>query len=201
MKRLLDIVLSILALLLLSGIIFITIIFIRVKLGTPILFKQERIGYKENRFTIYKFRTMSNETDNTGNLLPDTKRLTPFGKWLRRLSIDEIPQLLNVLKGDMSIVGPRPLLPRYLPYYTMEERKRHHVRPGITGLAQITGRNLLGWDQRLAVDVEYVENQTFLLDMKIIFLTVVKVLHRADVVDDPGEHMLDFDHERKLNPQ
>ena len=201
MKRLFDVVVSILALLLMSGIIFVAIMFIRIKLGSPILFKQERIGYKERVFTIYKFRTMTNETDSTGKLLPDSKRLTPFGKWLRRLSIDEIPQLFNVLKGDMSIVGPRPLLTRYLPYYTKEERKRHHVRPGITGLAQITGRNLLGWDQRLAVDVEYVESQTLVIDLKILFLTAVKVLHRADVIDDPGEHMLDFDLERKLNPQ
>ena len=198
MKRIVDILVSLMLLLLLSPIVLIIGLLIRNKLGSPIFFKQERIGYKDKLFTVYKFRTMSDAHDAEGNLLPDSLRLTSFGKRIRRLSIDEIPQLLNVLKGEMSIVGPRPLLTKYLPYYTSRERQRHQVRPGITGLAQITGRNQLGWDERLEIDVKYVEKASFLFDLKIIFLTIVKVLRRENVVDAPGEQMLDFDLERQL---
>lgn len=198
MKRFVDILFSISILLLLSVVILVTFLVIKFKIGSPVLFKQKRIGYKEKPFIIYKFRTMTDQRDNEGNLLPDSERLTDIGRFLRKLSIDEIPQLFNVLKGDMSLVGPRPLLIRYLPYYTDEERRRHQVRPGITGLAQVIGRNHLAWDQRLAIDVEYVEESSFRLDMKIIALTILKVLKSEDVVEDPGEHMLDFDIERKL---
>ena len=198
MKRLFDVVFSAITILLFSIVILGTGILLRFKIGAPILFKQERIGYKERTFTIYKFRTMSNECDCEGELLPASERLIPFGKVLRRLSIDELPQLFNVLKGDMSLVGPRPLLPRYLPYYTEKERKRHHVRPGITGIAQITGRNHLEWDQRLALDVHYVEKRSLWYDLKIIALTIMKVLKRENVVENPGQHMLNFDTERKL---
>lgn len=198
MKRLMDIVFSTMAILMFSIVILGAFILLRFKIGSPVLFKQERIGYKEKTFTIYKFRTMSNECDGEGKLLPASERLIPFGRFLRRLSIDEIPQLFNVLKGDMSLVGPRPLLPRYLPYYTEEERKRHQVRPGITGIAQITGRNQLEWDQRLGLDVYYVKNRTLWYDLKIIILTVMKVLKRENVVEDPGKHIMNFDTERKL---
>ena len=198
MKRIVDVLVSLVSLLLLSPIVLIVGILIRYKLGSPILFKQERIGYRDKLFTVYKFRTMSDARDTEGNLLPDSFRLTPFGKLIRRLSIDEVPQLVNVLKGEMSIVGPRPLLTKYLPYYTSRELQRHQVRPGITGLAQITGRNQLGWDERLEIDVQYVEEASFLFDLKIIFLTIVKVLRRENVVDAPGEQMLDFDLERQL---
>ncbi|MBN8209788.1 sugar transferase [Bacillus sp. NTK071] len=197
MKRLVDVLGSTFIILLLSTIILGVSILLKAKIGSPILYKQERIGYKEKPFTIYKFRTMTNECDDNGKLLPSSERLIPFGRVLRRLSIDELPQLVNVLKGDMSFVGPRPLLPRYLPYYTENERKRHDVRPGITGLAQITGRNHLGWDERLALDVHYVRNWSLWFDFKIITLTIVKVLKREDVVEDPGNHMLNFDTERK----
>ena len=198
MKRIVDILVSLVSLLLLSPIVLLVGLLIRYKLGSPILFKQERIGYRDQLFTVYKFRTMSEARDAEGDLLPDSIRLTSFGKLIRRLSIDEIPQLVNVLKGEMSIVGPRPLLTRYLPYYTSRERQRHQVRPGITGLAQIIGRNQLGWDERLEIDVKYVEEASFLFDLKIIFLTIVKVLRRENVVDAPGEQMLDFDLERQL---
>ena len=197
MKRVLDFIFSIIAILFLFIIILATCILLRFKVGAPILFKQQRIGYREQNFMIYKFRTMSNECDDEGNLLPSSSRLIPFGRVLRKLSIDEIPQLFNVLKGDMSLVGPRPLLPRYLPYYTKKERKRHQVRPGITGLAQITGRNHLEWDERLALDVHYVENWSLWLDLKIIILTIIKVLKRENVVEDPGKHISNFDVQRK----
>ncbi|MFK3960803.1 sugar transferase [Pseudalkalibacillus hwajinpoensis] len=198
MKRLLDIVFSTMAILMFSIVILGAFILLRFKIGSPVLFKQERIGYKEKTFTIYKFRTMSNDCDDKGKLLPASERLIPIGGVLRRLSIDEIPQLFNVLKGDMSFVGPRPLLPRYLPYYTEEERKRHQVRPGITGIAQITGRNQLEWDQRLGLDVHYVKNRSLWYDLKIMILTVMKVLKRENVVEDPGKHIMNFDTERKL---
>ncbi len=172
-------------------------VLLRFKIGSPILFKQERIGYKEQPFTIYKFRTMTNECNGKGELLPSSERLIPFGRVLRRLSIDELPQLINVIKGDMSFVGPRPLLPRYLPYYTERERIRHNVRPGITGLAQVAGRNHLEWDERLALDVEYVENQTLMYDFKLVLLTIMKVVKREDIVEDPGKHIQNFDIERK----
>lgn len=198
MKRVMDMLISTVILLILSPIVLVTCLLIRFKIGSPILFNQERIGYKDQVFTVYKLRTMSDARDEEGRLLPDSERLTRLGKVVRRLSIDEIPQLVNVLKGEMSLVGPRPLLVKYLPYYTESERKRHDVRPGITGLAQIAGRNILKWDERFAIDVQYVETASIWLDIKIMLLTVVKVLRKEDIVDVPSDHLMDFDMERKL---
>jgi sugar transferase EpsL len=197
MKRLFDLVAGLLLLCLFSPIMLGVAIVVSVKLGNPILYKQKRIGYQERTFTVFKFRTMKNEKDEFGNDLPDAIRLTKVGLLLRRLSLDELPQLLNVVKGDMSLVGPRPLLVRYLPYYSAEERKRHNVRPGITGYAQVEGRNMLDWNSRLKLDVEYVENRSFLLDLKIIIKTVGKTLKRDGIADVPDQQMLDFDVERR----
>lgn len=183
-KRLLDIVLSGLALIILSPVYFILAILVRVKLGSPVIFKQERPGKDEKIFTLCKFRTMTDERDENGNLLPDNVRLTGFGKLLRATSLDELPELWNIFKGDMSIIGPRPLLVSYLPYYTETEQLRHTVRPGLTGLAQVSGRNFLDWDRRLQKDVEYVKNLSFLMDLKVIFLTVKVVLIKEDVAED-----------------
>lgn len=198
MKRLFDIVTGLLLMCVFSPIMLGVAIVVRVKLGSPILFKQERVGCHERNFTLYKFRTMTNQKDEFGNDLPDSVRLTKIGLLLRRLSMDELPQLLNVVKGDMSLVGPRPLLVRYLPYYTPEERKRHSVRPGITGYAQVEGRNQLEWSSRLKLDVTYVENLSFLLDLKIIVKTISKTLKREGIADVPDQQMLDFDVERTL---
>lgn len=164
--------------------------------GNP-LFIQERPGFNEKTFNLIKFRTMSDEMDSNGKLLPDAKRLNGLGRILRKFSLDEIPQLLNVIKGDMSIVGPRPLFVKYLPYYWFEERLRHSVKPGITGLAQVSGRNNLGWDNRLALDVQYVNTQSFLTDVKILLQTVINVIKSKDVNVDPSSIMLDLDQERK----
>lgn len=198
MKRLFDIVAGLLLLCLFCPIMLGVAILVRVKLGSPILFKQERVGYHEQIFTLYKFRTMTNQKDEAGNDLPDSIRLTKVGLLLRRMSMDELPQLLNVVKGDMSLVGPRPLLVRYLPYYTSVERKRHSVRPGITGYAQVEGRNQLDWTSRLKLDVTYVENLSFLLDLRIIFKTISKTLKREGIADVPDQQMLDFDVERRM---
>lgn len=161
---------------------------IRIKLGTPIIFKQQRPGYKGKIFTLYKFRTMTDERDENGELLPDEKRLTKFGLFLRKTSLDELPELWNVLKGDMSLVGPRPLLVSYLPYYTKRESLRHTVKPGITGLAQVNGRNFIDWDHRLELDARYVEHIGFVLDLWILIKTVAVVLGShdevAEVTDD-----------------
>lgn len=183
-KRLLDVCLSIIALICLSPLMVIIAIIIRWKLGSPILFKQERPGKNENIFTLYKFRTMIERFDDEGNLLEDRLRITKLGIFLRQTSLDELPELLNILKGEMSIVGPRPLLISYLPYYTDEEKHRHDVRPGLTGLAQINGRNNLNWDERLEKDIEYINNITFIGDLKIIISTVLKVLNGDDVAVD-----------------
>jgi sugar transferase EpsL len=191
MKRLFDILAGVLLLCLFSSIMLGVAIVVRVKLGSPILFKQIRVGYHEQIFILYKFRTMTNEKDEAGNDLPDSIRLTKVGLMIRRLSLDELPQLLNVVKGDMSLVGPRPLLVRYLPHYSLEERKRHTVRPGITGYAQVEGRNQLDWNSRLTLDVKYVENLSFLLDLRIIFKTISKTLKREGIADVP-------DHEKYI---
>lgn len=198
-KRILDFLLSMIALIVLSPIILLLIIVgaIAVK-GNP-FFTQDRPGLNEKIFKLIKFRTMTNEKDVNGEFLPDDVRLIPYGRFLRKTSLDELPELINIWKGDMAIVGPRPLLTRYLPYYTQEERKRHSVRPGLTGLAQISGRNALAWNSRLALDVKYAENITFLGDIKIILMTVVKVIKREDVVDAGSFEMLDLDQERKTN--
>jgi sugar transferase EpsL len=179
----------------------VTAILVRYKLGYPVIFKQQRPGLHGKPFYLYKFRTMTDERDENGELLPDHLRLTPFGQFLRKFSLDELPQLYNILKGDMSFVGPRPLLMKYLPYYTDREKKRHNVRPGITGLAQVSGRNNLDWDERLELDVKYVENYSFWLDLKIIFLTIKKVLKSEDVVIDPRSTMKDLDEERSMRQE
>ncbi|MDA1530429.1 sugar transferase [Bacillus cereus group sp. TH260-2LC] len=175
MKRLFDVCVSLLLLLLFSIVICIVAILVRIKLGSPILFKQERPGINGIPFYLYKFRTMTNEINGDGYWLPDEVRLTAFGKKLRKYSIDELPQLINVIKGDLSLVGPRPLLMEYLPLYSSKQAKRHNVKPGITGWAQINGRNLITWEEKFELDVWYVENRSFLLDLKIIVLTILKV--------------------------
>ncbi len=160
--------------------------------GEP-FFKQKRPGKNEKIFSIFKFKTMTNATDANGNLLPDRERLTSVGKLIRKTSLDELPQLINILKGDMSFIGPRPLLVRYLPFYSLNEKKRHSIKPGITGLAQISGRNLLNWDDRLQKDIDYVENMSFALDLKIILKTIKNVLTSKDVVVDPNAVIKDLD--------
>ena len=180
-KRLLDIVLSGCALIVLSPLLLVTAILVRVKLGSPVIFCQERPGKGEKIFKLHKFRSMSDARDENGNLLPDKERLTGFGKKLRALSIDELPELWDIFRGKMSIVGPRPLLVEYLPYYTENERHRHDVRPGLTGLAQINGRNTLTWEQKFTYDLEYVQHIGFCEDIKILFRTVGKVLNRSGV--------------------
>lgn len=192
-KRLLDIILSGIALVVLSPVLLIVAILVRTKLGSPVIFHQERPGKDEKIFTLCKFRTMTDGKDENGNLLPDEVRLTKFGKLLRSTSLDELPELWNIFKGDMSIVGPRPLLVRYLPYYTEEERKRHSVRPGLTGYAQINGRNALNWEDRFAYDLEYVENCSLGLDIKIIFETVGKVFKRSGTLSGAAQVVEDFD--------
>ncbi|HWL26482.1 MAG TPA: sugar transferase [Ureibacillus sp.] len=186
-KRPIDILLSLLAIILLSPLFIIVWILVRVKLGSPVIFKQQRPGLNEEIFTIYKFRTMTNETDEHGEFLPDSVRLTRFGRILRSTSLDELPEIFNILKGDMSIVGPRPLAVEYLPYYTEEERKRHSVRPGLTGLAQINGRNSSSWEKRFYYDQQYVQHLTFLGDVRIILKTILVVIRRSDI----GEHGVD----------
>ena len=182
-KRPLDCVLSSTALIVLSPVMLGTAALVRLKLGSPVLFTQERPGLNEKIFKIYKFRTMTDKRDENGELLPDAERLTKFGKILRSTSLDELPELINIAKGDMAIVGPRPLLTKYLPYYRPEERERHEVRPGLTGLAQVHGRNFLMWDERIGMDVQYAKKITFVGDVEIILQTVVKVVKRADVAE------------------
>lgn len=181
-KRILDIVLSLMGIILLSPLLLVLTVLVRCKLGSPVLFRQERPGKDEKIFTLCKFRTMTDKRDENGNLLPDNVRLTKFGKLLRATSLDELPELFNILKGDMSIIGPRPLLVSYLPYYTEEEKLRHKVRPGLTGLAQVSGRNFIDWDRRMMKDVEYVKNLSFRMDVKVLWLTVKTVLGHSDEV-------------------
>lgn len=184
-KRVLDLLLSFCGIVVLSPVLAVLWVLVRVKLGSPVLFRQERPGKDEKIFTLCKFRTMTDEKDAQGNLLPDAVRLTKFGKFLRGTSLDELPELFNILKGDMSIIGPRPLLVSYLPYYTEQEKLRHSVRPGLTGLAQVSGRNFLDWDRRLEKDVEYVKNLSFAMDLKVLWMTVQTVLgHSEEVAED-----------------
>lgn len=192
-KRLLDIVISLAVLLLLSWLLLLVALLVRIKLGSPVIFKQERPGLHEKIFTLYKFRTMMDKRDANGELLPDQERLTAFGKFLRASSLDELPEFFNILKGDMSFIGPRPLLVRYLPYYKEEERARHSVRPGLTGLAQINGRNALNWEERFAYDVYYVEHCTFAQDISILVQTVQKVLKKSDVLSGAQQTVPDLD--------
>ena len=196
-KRPLDCLLSFLPLILLSPVLFIIAFLVRFKLGAPILFTQNRPGKGEKIFRLYKFRTMTDKRDKKGNLLPDADRLTSFGATLRSTSLDELPELLNIIKGDMAIIGPRPLLVQYLPYYTEKEKHRHDVRPGLSGLAQVNGRNLIKWDQRLNYDVEYVNKITFLGDIKIILLTIKKVFAREGISVDTDVVETYLDKERK----
>ncbi|PAE38162.1 sugar transferase [Bacillus sp. 7884-1] len=181
LKRSMDLILSLVAIIALSPVFLIVAIFVRVKLGSPVLFKQERPGLNEKIFMMYKFRTMTDEKDEKGNLLPDSIRLTSFGKFLRSTSLDELPELINILKGDMSIIGPRPLLVQYLPLYNEHQKRRHEVRPGLSGLAQVSGRNAISWEDKFNLDVEYVENVSFLGDWKIIFQTIKKVFVREGI--------------------
>ncbi|HEX8680768.1 MAG TPA: sugar transferase [Ardenticatenaceae bacterium] len=196
-KRLLDLLLAVLVLFLLSPVLLVVALLVRLRLGSPVLFRQPRAGLNEEYFTVIKFRTMTDERDAEGKLLPDEKRLTPFGIFLRKSSLDEFPELINVLKGEMSLVGPRPLITKYVPYYTEAERVRHSVRPGITGWAQVKGRNALRWDDRLALDVWYVQNLSLLLDLKILWLTIASVLRHEGVEVNPRGVMLDLDEERR----
>ncbi|MDO4374903.1 MAG: sugar transferase [Clostridia bacterium] len=183
-KRLLDVVLSGAALVILSPVLLITAVLVRIKLGSPVIFTQERPGKDEKVFKLHKFRSMTDARDKNGNLLPDKDRLTGFGKKLRSLSIDELPELWDIFRGKMSIVGPRPLLVKYLPLYNEEQRHRHDVRPGLTGWAQVHGRNLTSWEERFEYDVEYVNNISFALDVKIIFMTVRCVFAREGINND-----------------
>lgn len=191
-KRVIDMLLSAIALLVLLPIFFILAVLVRVKLGSPVLFSQERPGRDEKVFRMYKFRSMTDKRDEHGELLPDEERLTHFGAMLRATSLDELPELLNIFKGDMSIVGPRPLLVKYLPRYNERQRRRHQVRPGLTGWAQVNGRNAISWEQKFEYDVEYVERESFWFDMKILFMTVGKVLHRSDINQEGNATMEEF---------
>ena len=185
-KRVLDMTLVLLALIILAPVLGVLGILVRITSGAPVLFRQQRPGLHGKPFTLYKFRTMTDAHDAEGNLLPDDQRLTPFGRFLRSTSLDELPELWNVLKGDMSLVGPRPLLMRYLPRYTPEQMRRHEVRPGVTGWAQINGRNALTWEEKFDLDVWYVDNVSPWLDLKIIVLTMWKILKREGI-SQPGQ--------------
>lgn len=191
-KRILDIILSFLALVILSPLLILTAFLIRIQLGTPVFFKQLRPGKNEKIFGILKFRTMTDAKDENGNLLPDEIRLTRFGQFLRSTSIDELPELLNILNGDMSIVGPRPLLVQYLERYNEEQKHRHDVKPGLTGLAQVNGRNGITWEEKFHYDLEYVKNITFYGDCKIIFQTVMKVFGREGISSATSVTMEEF---------
>lgn len=200
-KRLLDILISFTGIVVLSPVLLVLWVLVRTRLGSPVLFSQQRPGKDGKIFKLYKFRSMTDERDEEGNLLPDEVRLTSFGKKLRSTSLDELPELFNILKGDMSLIGPRPLLVRYLPYYTQEENHRHVVRPGLTGLAQVNGRNALGWEDRFAFDLEYVNHLTFGMDMKIILMTVGKVLKRSGTLSGAEQTVEDFDVYRKMQKE
>ena len=189
MKRMLDLLIACIALILLSPVFLIIVLLVRTKLGKPVLFKQPRPGLGEKVFMMYKFRTMTDARDANGKLLDDHIRLTPFGRFLRSTSLDELPELINIMKGDMAIVGPRPLLVQYLPLYNNEQRRRHEVRPGLTGLAQVNGRNAISWEEKFAYDVRYVDNVTFIKDCKIIAATAKKVIHREDINSETAATM------------
>ena len=196
-KRILDFSLALIALIIALPIFLILAILVFVFLGKPVIFKQKRPGKNEKIFTLYKFRTMTDKKDKKGKLLPDEKRLTSFGKFLRSTSLDELPELFNILKGDMSFVGPRPLLVEYLEYYTNKEHHRHDVRPGLTGFAQVSGRNLVGWEERFKLDLEYVNNVNFFGDIKIIFKTVLTVIKKEGISSENSQTMTFLYEERK----
>lgn len=197
LKRLLDFVLSLIASIILSPVMLVVAVLVRIKLGSPVLFQQQRPGKDEKIFNMYKFRTMTDERDENGELLPDEVRLTKFGKTLRSTSLDELPELFNIVKGDMSIVGPRPLLVRYLPLYNERQKHRHDVRPGFTGLAQVNGRNSISWEEKFEWDVKYVEHITFLRDCRIILKTIAVVLKRDGISSATSATMEEFTGNRK----
>lgn len=188
-KRPCDFFMALFALVLLSPVMLLIAILVRIKLGSPIIFKQQRPGKDEKIFTLYKFRTMTDERDEDGNLLPDCERMTRFGRFIRSTSLDELPELFNIIKGDMSFIGPRPLLVQYLPLYNDYQRRRHEVRPGLTGLAQVRGRNAITWEEKFRLDIEYVDNLTLLNDIKIFLITIKKVLLREGINSSTFETM------------
>ena len=199
-KRLLDIILSLIGIIITFPIFIIIGLLVIIFLGRPAIFRQKRPGKDEKIFTMYKFRTMTNKKDKDGNLLPDEQRLTKFGKFLRKTSLDEIPEFFNILKGDMSFIGPRPLVVEYLPYYNNKEKHRHDIRPGLTGLAQVNGRNNLKWEERFEFDLYYIKHLTFKMDFKIILLTIIKVLKKSDIVTRGEGNNCDFsEYRRKQN--
>ena len=198
-KKIFDYIGAIVLLILFSPIIVVTSVLLMIQNhGTP-FFLQERNGKNEKVFRVIKFKTMTDEKDADGNLLPNSERLTPLGRIIRTTSIDELPQLFNILKGDMSFIGPRPLPVRYLPYFTKEERRRFSIKPGISGLAQVSGRNLVQWDKRLSMDVEYVEKMSLKTDLSILYKTIINVLLRKNLVVDPTTTMIDLDVHRRQN--
>lgn len=188
-KRILDIISSLLAIIILSPLLAVTAVLVKAKLGSPVLFKQERPGKDEKIFTLMKFRTMTDERDENGELLPDEVRLTKFGKFLRSTSIDELPELFNILKGDMSVIGPRPLLVEYIPRYNEHQHRRHEVRPGLSGWAQVNGRNTVSWEDKFDMDVHYVDNYSFAMDVKILFMTVLNVLKKEGISSETSATM------------
>ena len=196
-KRFFDILFSLILIIVLSPVYLIISIFVLIFMGWPVLFKQPRPGKDEKIFNMYKFRTMTNKKDKEGNLLPDEERLPKFGKLLRKTSLDELPEIFLIFVGKMSFIGPRPLVVKYLPYYTEEEKHRHDVRPGLTGWAQVNGRNNLNWDDRFKFDIEYVNNISLLFDLKIVFLTIKKVLFASDISVRGTNKLLDFDEYRR----
>ncbi len=191
-KRPMDFVLALCAIIVLSPVFLIVALLVKINLGSPVIFKQQRPGLNEKIFTLYKFRTMTDERDENGELLPDSVRLTRFGKFLRSTSLDELPELFNILKGDMSFIGPRPLLVQYLPLYNDYQKRRHGMRPGLSGLAQVSGRNSLSWEEKFNLDVEYVNNVNFIEDLRILILTIIKVLKREGISSDKAATMEPF---------
>lgn len=198
-KRPQDIVLAVLGLILFSPVMLVVYIFVKIKIGSPVIFTQKRTGLDGKPFMMYKFRTMTNERDESGKLLPDVKRLTKFGAALRKSSLDELPELINIIKGECSIVGPRPLLPQYIPLYDSHQARRHEVRPGLTGLAQINGRNAITWEEKFDFDVQYVDNVTFLGDWKIIFKTIATVLGKKGISSKNCATMEVFEGTKKMH--
>lgn len=188
-KRILDIISSLLAIIILSPLLAVTAVLVKTKLGSPVLFRQERPGKDEKIFTLMKFRTMTDERDENGELLPDEVRLTKFGKFLRSTSIDELPELFNILKGDMSVIGPRPLLVEYIPRYNEHQHRRHEVRPGLSGWAQVNGRNTVSWEDKFDMDIHYVDNYSLAMDVKILFMTVLNVLKREGISSETSATM------------